>query len=126
MHYPDYFPENCPPNDCETTNKLLYRFCKGDIVCENDFLSYFQLGKKFNDIIGYGLSMLSSLEEAKNYLLLSPKLIKDKKFKSIAKGYTESDGVWKHTPTNKFASHVTWWLKDGAEPWKRFEIVEDL
>ena len=125
MSYPDYFPKDCPPPNCQTENKLLYRLCVGNEISPEDFKSYYLMGLSFNGNLGYGLSMIASLEEARRYFLLPKKIVKDKKFKSIAKGYTENDGVWQYTPTNRYKSHITWWLKDGAEPWKRFEIVED-
>lgn len=125
MTYPNWFPKNCPPADCEMRNKLLYRLCKGSNPNPDDFLSYYLLGKKFSGVNGYGISMLASLEDAKKYFLLPAKVVKDKRFHSIAKGFTEDDGVWKYTHSDRYKSHVTWWLKDGAEPWKRFEIVKD-
>lgn len=125
MSYPDYFPKDCPPPNCETENRLLYRLCKGSEISSEDFKSYYLLGLTFNDNRGYGLSMIASLEEARKYLLLPKKILNDKKFKSIAKGYTENDGVWKYTASKKIKTHITWWLKNGVEPWKRFEIVED-
>ena len=123
MQFPEYFPVGCPPCDAKTdSDKVLYRFCfKPDEITEMDFKSYYQLGIPFKGIKGFGLSMLSSKNEAKEYL----KLPTTKKFKGLCVGTSGEDGVWLETPSDNIYSHITWWLYKDVTPWKRFQIVEE-
>lgn len=121
MKFPNYFPKNFPPSDVHYEDIFLYRLCSANL-CEDDFQSYYQMGKGNNKLEYYGLSMLSTLPAAKAYIKL-PTLTN----KKISGGNTLNDGVWKHTPSKMSSDHCTWWLNEEAQPWKRFKIIkEDL
>ncbi|OLN25952.1 hypothetical protein [Desulfosporosinus metallidurans] len=122
LSFPAYFPKDCPPANAKPEELCVYRYCEGQSVTENDFLSYYQIDPiKFKDnILAYGLSVLLDKQACVKGMKLPA--IK-KKFKSFATGitYIES-GKIKRTPTNKIQSHCTWWLYEGAKPETYFVI----
>lgn len=120
MNFPDYFPNGCPPEDAKAIEILAYRICKNNPITHEDFLSYYELGKRFNGVNGYGVSLLVDLKEA-NTILAMPAHRRD----LIAKGLTAREcGVLKQTSSNIRKSHFTWWLYEKAEPEKHFEVLE--
>ena len=42
LHFPQYFPKNCPPKDAEEKEMTVYRFCRNKHIVEDDFKSYYQ------------------------------------------------------------------------------------
>lgn len=122
LSFPAYFPENCPPDDAKAEELCVYRYCVGNTVSVNDFISYYQTDpERYKDNINaYGLSVLSKKEDCIKGLKLPA--IK-KRFKSYASGITYiNTGVIKKTPNNNNPSHCTWWLYDGVDPSTYFAI----
>lgn len=114
--YPEYFPENCPPDDANTDEKQLFRFCNGNIPEVSDFISYYQKSPdKYKEIINaYGLSVLQSRNDCLRAYRKFPFL---RKYKSIAQGFTNfARGSWKVTPGKISPTHLTWWVCDGVIP----------
>ncbi len=122
MKYPNYFPQGCPPDDAVAKEIDAYRICKSSIITHSDFLSFYEEGKKiYGNILGYGISIFSNINEAYTVLKM-PAHRKE----YIAKGITNSDcGVIKYTPSSKHSSHYTWWLYENATPEKYFQIIKE-
>ena len=122
LSFPAYFPENCPPDDAKAEELCVYRYCIGDTVIPEDFLSYYQMNpKKYkNKILAYGLSVLLNKQDCIKGLKLPA--IK-KRYKSFASGMTFINTGWiKRTPNANNPSHCTWWLYEGIDPSTYFVI----
>ncbi len=122
QHYPDYFPQDCPPDDANTDEKKLFRFCEGIVTEIVNFISYYQkFPEKYKGKINaYGLSVLQSRDDC---LLAYRKFSYLRKYKSIAQGVTNFDrGSWKVTQGKISPAHVTWWVCDGVKPNSFFEF----
>ena len=124
MGFPDYFPEGCPPQDAKFMQIDVYRYTKrNDVLHEEDFRSYHQMGKKFEDpekhILSFGLSVLSDEAECKNGLLL-PKT--RKQYGGYARGRVADVGTAKATPSKRAPSHHTLWLFVDAKPLEHFVL----
>ena len=122
--FPDFFPDNCPPEGAQCNEVDVYRLCKHvDRVTHDDFKSYYEINpRKYNgNILAYGVSVLKNKSDCEKLLKLPAN---KKKFKSISKGKTYTYmGVIKETPNNKLKSHCTWWLYEGSKPKNVFSIV---
>lgn len=122
QHYPNYFPQDCPPDDADIDEKKLFRFCDGITPEVSDFISYYQkFPEKYKGKINaYGLSVLQSRDDCLRAYRKFPYL---RKYRSIAQGVTNFDrGSWKVTPGKISPAHVTWWVCDGVRPNSFFEF----
>lgn len=125
--WPSHFPVNCPPVDAIAGEIEVYRLVDSDPPNKKDFLSYYELGRKYNNLmLACGLSCYSdhkhAVEQA-NLLVNSPYYKKKKFSKKIAKGKTQpSCGVYKRTPS-QFPSHITYWLYDGVSIEQQFNVM---
>lgn len=122
QHYPEYFPQDCPPDDAKTDEKRLFRFCEGITPEAVDFISYYQkFPEKYKGKINaYGLSILQSRDDCLCAYRKFPYL---RKYKSVAQGVTNFErGSWKVTPGKISPAHVTWWVCDGVYPNDFFEF----
>lgn len=122
QRYPEYFPENCPPDDANTNEKQLFRFCMGDTPEELDFISYYQkFPEKYKkDVNAYGLSVLQSRDDCLRAYRKFPYL---RKYKSVSRGFTNfMRGSWKVTPGRISPAHVTWLVCEGVIPSEFFEL----
>lgn len=122
MKFPDYFPKGCPPYEAKNIEYEAYRICKDKNIVREDFLSYYQLGlaKESNNIKKYGVS----LDFNREYLIgmLGLPAQKNKNMKCVAKGITKKDlGVVLLTSSARSSSHLTWWLKENADPENYFK-----
>lgn len=121
MKYPNYFPKGCPPKEAKDVEHIVYRICKNKELTHADFLSYYELGllPNSNDIKKYGISL--DMERDRLIAMLGMPSLKNKNMKCVAKGITKKElGVSLQTPSKASTSHITWWLKDGADPEKYF------
>lgn len=126
LKFPTYFPENCPPEEASDEECILFRLCKGTILTEKDFRSFFLINpEKYKDLINaYGLSVFKSIEDCKHAMSKSPNL--RRKYKYIAKGTNNNcRGKVLHTPSGTNPNHYTWWLYDGVKPHTFFEICNE-
>lgn len=124
MKFPEYFPKGCPPVNADIMNINVFRYIEGDVPKPDDFLSYYQLGKKVSKakIQQFGLSVHSSEEFSMHYRKVNG-FIK-KKYKGIAMGYAcINKGVAEDTSNKNNPGHLTWYLFAGIEPSSEFETV---
>ena len=122
MKFPDYFTNGCPPKEAKNIEYCAYRICNDKIIAHTDFLSYYELGlaQKSNNIKKYGISL--NTERDTLIAMLGMPAQKNRDMKCVAKGITKEDlGVSMFTPSKDSSTHLTWWLKEGAEPEKYFE-----
>lgn len=127
--FPNYFPENCPPEDAEDKEIKVYRLCKcSEKIDKQDFVTYYENNREKyrNNILAYGLSVNGTKEGSVKLLnelsRKSPK-VKKKGYKAIAKGITyKSTGKHKSTPNNNQKDHITYWLYENVEPHTYFEL----
>lgn len=132
MNYPDHFPDDCPPPSSKFAFGKFYRYIdkKHEKPLQKDFLSYRQSSpdKKPPDGVSEcqycGLSIYSSLTDAKN---LSKKIPAFRKRKKLAVGTLSQEfGKIKPTPSNNTGeSHHTLWLYEDSKPWEAFHIVDE-
>jgi hypothetical protein len=115
LHFPNYFPNDCPPNDARSEELSLFRLCVSNPPTTNDFLSYYQIDPdKYNGVIdAYGLSTFKAVEDCHKALSISPSLRKNCSYIASVVSYYRT-GVIKHTPSKSFSSHHTWWLFEGV------------
>lgn len=123
--YPRCFPEGCPPEDAINIRLKVYRLIEGDIIVDNDFKSFKELGKDVRSnnypFIEYGLSVNTNYDELKKVRKAVPGL--KKKFKNIGSGMTyECSGVVKATPNGRQKNHHTWWIYKEINPKNFFRI----
>lgn len=126
MSYPEFFPENCPPPESTLAIGEFYRFVNSIHAApqKNDFLPWL---KEYPDRKYYvtkcqacGTSIFPSLDAVNNMLAKVPALRK----KKIAKGLLNSGfGKIQNTPSQTEKSHYTWWIPEGSEPWRFFQII---
>ena len=119
--WPDYFPDDCPPDDAYQDDQLYFRFCKSDKCQSTDFIPYCLLfpDRSFQNVLkSFGLSVYQTEDEAWS-LLMMPRL-RNKGFASVAKGSVKH-GVIKYTGDGD--GHFTWWLFKNEKPEEYFEIV---
>ncbi|MEA5596282.1 hypothetical protein [Rivularia sp. UHCC 0363] len=107
----------------------LYRFIKKvhETPQPQDFLSWGQENPNkecptsISECQACGVSIHSSLDDAKNLSLRIPRFKKMK----IAKGsLSEELGRIQHTPSKNEKSHHTWWIPENTEPYKVFELID--
>lgn len=124
LKYPDYFPSDCPPEDCEIKKVNVYRLCRSkSIVDENDFISYYEKNpdKYKSQILAYGISVFSCIEGCRNALSKWPALRKQYKGYSCGQTFI-CTGAIMETSNKGNAFHCTWWLYDGVKPHRFFKI----
>ena len=122
MKYPEYFPQDCPPEDAQTLEIEAYRGCQNNVITRDDFKSYYELGKKCNKVEAYGVSLFTDFREVQ-VMMAMPNFRLNHPF--IAKGITKSEcGEIKYTGKNH-KSHITWWLYEDSTPEAYFQIIEE-
>lgn len=127
--FPDIFPDGCPPNNSNHEKIKVYRLVEKEIISENDFKSFTELGRDAQDsknpFIEFGLSVNTDYEELKKVWRGNPGL--KRKFKKICKGFTYiCTGTIKATPSKAQQHHHTWWIYKEINPCNFFDIVEEV
>ena len=126
MPWPDYFPDDCPPQDAQPATGDVYRVVKQNPPESRDFIP---LRKKNNGDFGEdeckvcGLSVFRRFEDA----VEMKNRERGMKNRLIAKGTLSPDlGKIKHTRSSKpyGKSHHTWWVPTEVEPWSVFHVVQ--
>ncbi|MEH2356492.1 hypothetical protein [Nostoc sp.] len=130
MTYSKHFPpDDCPPSQSDIASGQFYRFIKKahERPHPKDFLSWRQEFPDKECPVGLcecqacGVSIHSSLDDAKNLSLRIPRF----KNMKIAKGMLSGGlGRTKHTPSRHEKSHHTWWIPEDSEPSKVFELID--
>jgi hypothetical protein len=126
MNFPDFYPDDCPPHDCEDFKGIFYHFVTGQTDNPENFVPY-AVSKRYSSIVeddyckSCGLSMLRTLEAAELYWKL-PNLRK----KNLAKGTLSSEyGKLKNTPSKISSEHYTFWSYDGVKISQFFEVFRE-
>ncbi len=127
MKWPEYFPQDCPPDDAREASDRVYRFIEQDRPTPEDFLTVRELypTRKFPETEKECRACAISVFASKEDLRLTRRFGRFRNAK-IAIGYlTPEAGILKHTPTPKTNnSHHSWWTPIGVEPWTFFQIVD--
>lgn len=122
IHWPDYFPAQCPPPEAREDKKKVYRFVKNNPPNWDDFRSQYEISpdKEWdkNICLACGVSVWDSYEAA------SKKKKRSKLFRydQIAEGtILENTGLILET----FAkNHITWWIAPEVIPEALFAVLE--
>lgn len=123
MQWPDFFPDECPPDNSESATGIVFRLISGNKPKEKDFLSYRELypSKKFK-LPECRVCSLSVYKLADDIERLKRRVPATRK-KKLSKGSLSSKyGKIKHTPTQG-DSHHSWWRTENSQPWLRFEVI---
>ena len=129
MQWPDYYPENCPPEAAEPASGTFYRLVRRDPVQLEDFIPlYIDRPENFENIPidevcqGCGVSVCKNKQDIERLQNSSGKMRK----RQIAEGELNPTlGAIKHTPSRKYKSHHTWWVPIEVKPWLVFNVVND-
>lgn len=116
------FPAICPPSDAKPVDTEVFRLVMQDYPSANDFLSHREIGKRCecDECECWGLSVWCSRPAVDHALKVIPYFRK----KCIAKGrVAKSNGVIKHTPTNKQPCHYTFWKDKNSKLEEAFKVV---
>lgn len=126
MEWPDFYPENCPPEEGEPTSGIVYRLVRNDLPQTKDFTTFYEENPKFFEgnphLICKGCGV-SVYRDPKDITRLKKRY---KKFKNrhIAEGKLHSAlGVILHTPSPRIISHHTWWVPVGTKHWLVFKVI---
>ena len=126
LHFPNYFPPNCPPEDATDEERILFRLCVNSTLSKEDFVSFYQKNpsKYKNEINAYGLSAFSSEQACWAARDKSPNL--RAKYSRVAFGKnTPERGKTLDTPSRTSPQHITWWVYEGVEPHTFFEVCDE-
>lgn len=128
MQWPDYFPDNCPPDNAREASGEVYRLVDNNPPTPEDFQSWReqhpneQCPKSVTECQASGLSVFTSMDDVN----MARQKVKRLRKKKIAHSNLTSDlGRILHTPSqNTGESHHTWWLPIGAQPWTVCRVVD--
>lgn len=122
MHWPEHFPQECPPDEAMPANCEVYRLTDKQQPKEKDFRAYFVLKPEqewHNLCQACGLSVYTNIED----VLRLKRRVPGARPKWVAKGVlNDEEGVILNTP-NKETSHHSWWTPRDRESWKLFIAV---
>lgn len=123
--YPDYYPDDIPPEDASPANGSAFRFVENDPPTKHCFDSSYaenpnrKLREPSDRVCFYGTSLYTDSDEAKKIKQLFRPLRK----KKLSIGtLVEEDGVMKKT---RGPHHITVWFKVDSTPHVRFECIEE-
>ena len=127
MEWPEFYPENCPPEDAEQASGTVYRLVRHNPPQAEDFKSLFEERSTFfenkpNDFIckGCGVSVCSDFEDIERLQRSSGKMRK----RQVAEGHIQTKhGVILYTPSKLYRSHHTWWIPNEETPWFVFNVI---
>lgn len=122
MNFRPHLPDNCPPEDAQSSSGTVYRMVT-DKPSNQDFLSFRELKPQKSypsDCIASGLSTYTDPEGVRR---LQSRVPRFRKMKVAKANLDESHGKMKNTPSNLHISHHTWWLEKDSEPWLDFNLV---
>lgn len=116
-------PNACPPQNAEDPPCTVYRALDADHPCEDDFLSWVQLGHpsaKPTNCKHWGLSVWMSIEAVEH----ARDVVTLMKRKYIAEGQlVAGDGKVMATPTRPQPEHCTLWPCTSVDIKHRFTVV---
>lgn len=123
--YPDYYPDDMPPEDADPASGMAFRLVNSNPPIKTCFSSTIEENpgreaKKPTDReMLYGSSLFTQAREA----LKKKRLFKPLRQKILSTGaLIEEDGVMKKTGG---PHHITVWFKADADTHTRFECIEE-
>ena len=125
MDWPEYYPNECPPDYAPSASGVIYRFVDTNPPAGVDFVPYAQEYPNRNwgdkECQACGLSVYTSLDDCEKVKRKIPSL---RKKLTAAATLDPSQGKLMNTPSRKINNHYTWWFpKELLEPWVLFAIV---
>ena len=128
MQWPDYFPDDCPPQDAQPATGDVYRLVKTESTRIKRLYPHSAKSNLVKILVRdeckvCGLSVFRRFEDA----VEMKNRERGMKNRLIAKGTLSPDlGKIKHTPSSKpyGQSHHTWWVPTEVEPWSVFHVVQ--
>lgn len=129
MQWPDFYPENCPPEEAQPASGIVYRLVQQDLAQPEDFIPlYIDKPENFENksisevCRGCGVSVCKDRQDIARLQKSSGKMRK----RQIAEGELNPTlGVIKYTPSRKYKSHHTWWIPIRIKPWLVFNVIND-
>lgn len=126
MQFPDYFPDNCPPDTAQPATGTVYYLVKNDPPTPDDFLSKRQKNPNLRfrpdekECQACGISVYTEIEDLLNVRQRYPDM---GNMKPAVGNLTPNLGVLQPTPSKKSPSHHTLWLAIDAQPWTVFQVI---
>ena len=128
MQFPDYFPNNCPPDTAQEAFGEVYRLVDNDPPTASDFRSQREqhlnepCPKNVTECQACGLSVFTSRDDIE----FARRTVRRLRNKKIANGNLNSAlGRILPTPSqNTGQSHHTWWFPIGIQPWTVFCVID--
>ena len=125
LRWPDYYPENCPPEDAQPASGVVYRFCRGREPRPADFYPHHIRfpNMEFHDLCqsGCGISVYRTPGDIEIAARLVPGM--DKKVPAVGSLAAEH-GVTKPTPQEDRPTHTTWWIPVGIDAHELFQACD--
>jgi hypothetical protein len=121
---PTALPENCPPQDANALPLKVFRLLSTNQIIDGDFRSLIEEGRKRGNATDdqfcmmHGLSVFATQSDAQHHI----ELFGSKPFVASA-DLAVTDGEAKHTASQKFPSHVTWWPDPGLDRKSKFGLI---
>lgn len=123
MKWPEFYPENCPPEDAEPASGTVYRLVRHDPPQAEDFKTpWEEYPGRFPEptIENCGLSVHTDLHDSERLKDRVPQFRK----RQIAEGILNPKlGMIQHTPLPEDESHHDWWVPVGTDPWLVFNVM---
>ena len=126
MQWPDYFPDDCPPQGAQPATGDVYRLVKQNPPESKDFMPLRE--KKTSEDFGEkecqacGLSVFRNVEDAIRVKSRARGMEK----RIVSKGTLSPHlGRIQNTPSKMFGKlHHTWWVPTEGQPWSIFRVVQ--
>lgn len=123
MQFPSDWPSDCPPPDAVDASGTVYRLAKSSPASSVDFQTHHETGKLLDApaCLRRGLSVFRDRSDAQHQFRAYPRL-----GRYLAEGTLAPEcGVTKLT-TGRFPSHSTWWVYEGVDRARLFQVVEEF
>jgi hypothetical protein len=124
--FPKNWPNGCPPQAAKPASGDVFRIVKADPPAQDDFLTFFELGKRASSkrpCDHLGLSVFRDEQDAASYAAKYPYL-----GNAIAKAtLTKAHGMTEETPRRfdgRTNTHATWWPFEGLIRHTCFAVIK--
>lgn len=128
LQWPDYYPENCPPETAEPASGTVYRLVQNDPPQAEDFQSSWEeFPGRFPEptIINSGVSVYTDPQDIDRLFERLKNRIGHLRNRKTARGELNPMlGMIQNTPSHE-KSHHTWWIPIGTEPWLVFKVISE-
>ncbi len=122
-HFPDDWPDCCPPNDAQERKECVYAAARENPFADEDFSSAYDrdVYLSHDECKRRGISVMLEASDVRSLLERFPKM-----YKHVASAQLdESHGMLKETPTQCHGSHCALWTYVGIDLKKVFCIHND-